>query len=79
MLRRFNFIGGAFGWVWLVIVLLPIWFVVATSLKLSSQYFGTNPLAPPLPPTIQNFVTVFEYDFVQYLINSTVVNIAPGP
>ena len=35
-----NWIGGAFGWLWLAVVLLPIYFVLITSLKSISTYFG---------------------------------------
>ena len=44
-----NWIGGAFGWLWLAVVLLPIYFVLITSLKSISTYFGSNPVLPSLP------------------------------
>ena len=33
-----NWIGGAFGWLWLAVVLLPIYFVLITSLKSISTH-----------------------------------------
>ena len=74
-LRRFNIVGGTLGWLWLVVVLLPIYFVVVTSLKQQSQYFGKNPLAPPLPPSGVNFQQVMDYGFTSYFMNSMIVTI----
>ena len=74
-LRRFNIVGGTLGWLWLVVVLLPIYFVVVTSLKQQSQYFGKNPLALPLPPSGVNFQQVMDYGFTSYFMNSMIVTI----
>lgn len=74
-IRRFNLIGGALGWIWLVIVLLPIYYVVVTSLKEQSNYFGKNPLALPIPPSGVNFQQVIETGFTSYFINSMIVTI----
>ena len=40
------------GWIWLVIVLLPIYWIVITSFKTQGDYFATNPFAPPSDPTL---------------------------
>ena len=44
---RLNWFGGSFGWIWLLIVMVPIYWIVITSFKEQSSYFGSNPLAPP--------------------------------
>lgn len=68
-----NWIGGAFGWLWLAVVLLPLYFVGITSLKSITTYFGSNPVLPSLPVAVENFVEVLEADFGMYLVNSVLV------
>jgi raffinose/stachyose/melibiose transport system permease protein len=68
-----NWIGGTFGWLWLAVVLLPIYFVLITSLKSISTYFGSNPVLPSLPLAFENVTAVLEADFTQYLLNSVLV------
>lgn len=68
-----NWIGGAFGWVWLLVVLLPIYFVIITSVKSISTYFGSNPVLPTTPLALQNYKDVIEADFGTYLGNSVIV------
>lgn len=58
-----NWIGGAFGWLWLAVVLLPIYFVLITSLKSISTYSGSNPVLPSLPLAFENVTAVLEADF----------------
>ncbi len=72
-LRRFNWLGGAFSWVWLVIVLLPIYWIVITSFKTQENYFSINPLKPSTDPTLENYRMVLEADFLRYMLNSVVV------
>ena len=71
--RRRNWLGGAAGWLWLLIVIVPIYWIVITSLKTQSNYFLTNPLAPPTAPTLDNYRFVIEADFARYFINSVIV------
>jgi raffinose/stachyose/melibiose transport system permease protein len=71
--RRPNWLGGAAGWLWLLIVIVPIYWIVITSFKTQSNYFQTNPLAPPAEPTLDNYKVVIEADFVRYFVNSTIV------
>ncbi|MFC3298066.1 carbohydrate ABC transporter permease [Arthrobacter agilis] len=70
-----NVLGGLGGWVWLVLIILPVYYVVITSLKNQSGFFGSNPLAPPTDPTLANYRTVLEADFVQYFVNSVIVTL----
>ena len=73
--RRPNWLGGAAGWIWLLIVIVPIYWIVITSFKTQSNYFQTNPLAPPAEPTLDNYKVVIEADFVRYFVNSTIVTL----
>ncbi|GAA0502810.1 ABC transporter permease [Paractinoplanes deccanensis] len=71
--RGYNWFGGSLSWIWLVIVMLPIYWIVITSFKTQDTYFITNPLAPPTDLTFQNYKDVIEADFVRYFFNSVVV------
>ena len=72
-LRQYNWLGGAASWLWLVVVIVPIYWIVITSLKEQANYYSTNPLLPPTSPTLDNYRLVLEADFVTYFINSVVV------
>jgi raffinose/stachyose/melibiose transport system permease protein len=71
--RRRNWLGGAAGWIWLLIVIVPVYWIVITSFKTQSNYFLTNPFAPPTEPTLDNYQLVIESNFVRYFVNSTIV------
>lgn len=70
-----NWIGGALGWVWLAIVVVPIYWIVITSFKAQSTYFSMNPFAPPTDPTLENYRFVVESDFARYFLNSAIVTV----
>jgi raffinose/stachyose/melibiose transport system permease protein len=73
--RRLNWLGGAAGWLWLLIVIVPIYWIVITSFKTQSNYFLTNPFAPPTEPTLENYKVVIEADFARYFINSVIITL----
>jgi raffinose/stachyose/melibiose transport system permease protein len=73
--HRPNWLGGAAGWLWLLIVIVPIYWIVITSLKTQINYFQTNPFAPPTEPTLDNYKLVIENDFIRYFVNSTIVTL----
>jgi len=73
--RRPNWLAGAAGWLWLLIVIVPIYWIVITSFKTQSNYFQTNPLAPPTEPTLDNYKLVIESHFARYFINSVVITL----
>jgi raffinose/stachyose/melibiose transport system permease protein len=70
---RRNWLGGALSGVWLLIVMVPIYWIVITSFKTRSTYYLTNPFAPPSSPTLENYRMVIDNDFGQFFINSVVV------
>src|ERR1041384_2658021 len=72
-LLRLNWAGGTLSWIWLLIVMLPLYWIVITSFKTQSNYFISNPLKPPTDLTLENYRTVIEADFVRYFFNSVVV------
>ena len=72
---RPNVLGGALSLVWLLIALLPIYWVVITSFKSKSTYFTTNPLLPSPQLTLDNYLLVIRSDFPLYFLNSVVVTV----
>lgn len=72
-LRRPNVLGGLLGWVWLVVTLLPIYYIVVTSLRPRAEYFSANPLSWPTDATLVAYQQVLEADFIRYFVNSVVV------
>lgn len=74
-LLKMNWIGGALGWIWLVIVLVPIYWIVITSFKTQANYFFTNAFAPPSHPTLENYKTVIDNDIFTYFFNSVIVTL----
>jgi raffinose/stachyose/melibiose transport system permease protein len=72
-LLRLNWLGGTFGWIWLFIVMLPIYWIVITSFKTQANYFVTNPLKPPTSFTLENYRVVIGANFVRYFLNSVIV------
>jgi raffinose/stachyose/melibiose transport system permease protein len=74
-LARLNWLGGSASWLWLIVVMLPIYWIVITSFKTQATYFITNPLVPSAHPTLDNYRLVVESDFARYFLNSVVVTV----
>ncbi|UVJ41545.1 carbohydrate ABC transporter permease [Arthrobacter sp. CJ23] len=73
--KRLNIPGGLGGWIWLAVIIVPVYYIVITSLKTSEGYFGQNPLAPPTAPTLENYQLVLEANFAAYFMNSVIVTL----
>jgi raffinose/stachyose/melibiose transport system permease protein len=69
---RPNWLGGLAGWLWLAIIVIPIYWVLITSFKLQNNYYASNPMVPPGEPTLENYRFVLESGFVTYFVNSVV-------
>jgi len=74
-LRRLNLPGGAAGWIWLAVIIIPIYYILITSFKSQSGYFSQNPLALPAHPTLENYKLVLSNDFGRYFLNSVIVTV----
>ncbi|MEO3891012.1 carbohydrate ABC transporter permease [Nonomuraea sp. B5E05] len=72
---RPNWLAGVTSWIWLAVVVVPIYWIVITSFKSQSNYYAENPLVPPGEPTLANYVMVIESDFPLYFVNSVVVTL----
>jgi raffinose/stachyose/melibiose transport system permease protein len=71
--RRRNWLGNLAAWLWLAVVLVPLYWILITSLKAQTSYYASNPLAPPGDPTLGNYQFVLQSDFITYFINTVVV------
>ncbi|MFI6829753.1 MULTISPECIES: carbohydrate ABC transporter permease [unclassified Kribbella] len=74
-LLQLNWFGGLAGWIWLAIVLIPLYWIVVTSFKDQTDYFTQNPFALPSAPTMTNYKLVIESDFPRYFLNSVIVTV----
>ena len=74
-LGQVNWLGGLAGWLWLAIVIIPIYWIVITSFKAQDTYFSGNPMAPPTSPTLENYQFVLQSGFTRYFVNSVIVTI----
>ncbi len=74
-LGQVNWLGGLAGWLWLAIVVIPVYWIVVTSLKDQGTYFTSNPLALPTDPTTASYQLVLESEFPRYFLNSIIVTI----
>ncbi|MGY1886496.1 carbohydrate ABC transporter permease [Blastococcus sp. SYSU DS0753] len=73
---RPNVIAGLLATVWLALVAVPLYFLVAASFRTRSDYLSDNPLALPPAPTLENYQTVLSGDFPTYLLNTVIVTVA---
>ncbi len=72
---RRNYLGGLLAWVWLAVIILPIYFIVITSFKDQGAYFTSNPLGPPIPPALSAYQDVIEKDIGRYFLNSVIISV----
>jgi raffinose/stachyose/melibiose transport system permease protein len=70
-----NYVGGLFAWVWLAIIIIPIYYVLITTFKDQGAYFTQNPLALPNPPTLTAYQDVVAAGIGRYFLNSVIVTI----
>ncbi|TLP72809.1 carbohydrate ABC transporter permease [Nesterenkonia sphaerica] len=68
-----NILAGTLGWVWLAVIILPIYYIVITSFRTSQDLRANNQLIPSSQPTIAPFIRVIENDFFHFFFNSVVV------
>ncbi len=74
--RKPNVFGGILAWIWLAITIIPIYYIVMTSLRKQSAYFTEGPLSIPSAPTLDAYSLVLKNDFLLYFTNSLIVTLA---
>lgn len=72
---RPNVLAGMGGFIWLAIIVLPIYYIVITSVRPQQGFYATNQLIPPSNPTIAEYFLVLKSSFLLYLANSLIVTI----
>ena len=72
---RRTFTGGA-ALAWTALVVVPVYWLVVTSLRGRTDFTTASPLSLPSHPTLDNYQTVLDGDFTTYLLNSVVVTAA---
>jgi len=73
--QRPNLLGGLFGWLWLLVVIVPIYYIVITSIRRQSDFYRENPLSFPSHPSLDAYGLVLENDFLRYFANSLIVTV----
>lgn len=73
MRRRPNYLAGAGSLVWLVLVGLPLYVMLAATLRTRQDYAENGPVSLPDSFTLDNFTGAFDSGFGQYFFNTLVV------
>jgi xylobiose transport system permease protein len=68
-----NPLAGLGAGVWLVIVLVPLYILVTTSLRTQDEALGGNPLSWPRTLTLSNYKLVLDSGFWGFLVNNVLV------
>ncbi|RZU16252.1 raffinose/stachyose/melibiose transport system permease protein [Kribbella rubisoli] len=71
--HRTNVPGAIGGFAWLLVVMVPVYFIVVTTFRGQAGFFAGNPFALPTAPTLANYAEVIQHDFVRYVLNSVIV------
>lgn len=72
---RYNVPAGIGGFLWLAVIVLPIYYVIVSSLRSQAGFFASNPLAIPANPTFENYWVVLQNDFFVFFRNSAVITV----
>ncbi|MFZ3453518.1 carbohydrate ABC transporter permease [Arthrobacter sp. 7Tela_A1] len=73
MRTRPNYIAGAAAAVWLLIVALPLYVMLAASVQNRADFSASGPFSFPTSFTLENYVGVFESGFGRYFLNTLIV------
>ncbi len=69
-------VGGLIGGIlWLLFAVVPIYYVLITSVKTQENFFDGSALLPPADPTLDNYLMVLQNDFFTYFANSVIVTV----
>lgn len=73
--KRPAYASGLGAALWLLAVVVPLYYLVVTSLRGSGDYMSQGPLSIPEALTLDNYLNVFEVGFLGFLTNSLIVGI----
>ncbi|SOD66797.1 xylobiose transport system permease protein [Streptomyces zhaozhouensis] len=71
--RRANYPAGFGAFVWLIIVVVPLYILVASTLQSRQEYLDNGPLSLPTSLSFDSYRQVLEGDFPRYLLNTVIV------
>src|SRR5690349_19839927 len=71
-----NPLAGLGSLVWLVLVIVPLYTLVSSSLMHQDEALNGDPLAFPTNPTLENYRTVLDSGFFTMLSNTAIVAVA---
>ncbi|MBD0734214.1 carbohydrate ABC transporter permease [Streptomyces sp. NPDC088197] len=74
--HRPNYLAGLGSLVWLFLVGLPLYVMLAATLQSRSDYFKSGPLGFPRHFTLKNYTQDFHNGFGQYFLNTLLVTLA---
>ncbi|RMI41544.1 carbohydrate ABC transporter permease [Streptomyces triticirhizae] len=72
-LPKANYPAGIGAFVWLVIVIVPLYILVASTLQSRQEYLDNGPLSLPDSISFDSYRQVLEGDFPRYLLNTLIV------
>jgi len=72
---RPNWAAGVGGFVWLAVIILPLYYVVVTSLKRQEGFYSSNPLLVGGGATLENYWLVLNSGFPRFFANSVIVTL----
>lgn len=75
MRRRPNYLAGAGSIVWLVVVGLPLYVMLAATLRTREDYAGKGPVSFPDHFTLDNYTGAFDSGFGRYFLNTIIVTV----
>nr|WP_247702968.1 carbohydrate ABC transporter permease [Streptomyces sp. F63] len=73
---RWNYPAGFASLIWLLVVGVPLYALVTSTLRTRDDYLDSGALSVPGDPTLDNYRKVFESDFLTYLTNTAIVTVA---
>ncbi|MFI0900933.1 carbohydrate ABC transporter permease [Streptomyces sp. NPDC020983] len=76
MKRRPNYLAGFGSLVWLVLIGLPLYVMLAATLQSRSDYSSNGPLSWPKHFTLDNYTQDFSNGFGHYFLNTVLVTAA---
>lgn len=68
-------LGALGGFAWLLVIIVPVYYIIITSLREQAGFFSENQFLPPMNPTLDAYALVLESNFVLYLLNSVIVTV----
>ena len=73
--HRPNVLAGIGGFVWLAIIIVPIYYIVITSVRPQAGFFSSNQLIPAADSNLDQYALVLQSDFFLYLANSVIITV----